>query len=202
MGRRKDSATFGGFWAFPGGVVEDIDHDPALTGIYAEDAAWRSAALRETAEEVGVFVTEPELSAPPLGARGRDLLEAVVAAGARFAGDRLVYLSNWVTPEGVPRRFDTRFFAVDVASEDVEPVSELEETLWIGPSRALDAHEAGTLPLMVPTIAQLEMVAPYHRAADFVASVDPSTPVTPVLPRMLITDDGFRVLLPGDEGYE
>lgn len=202
MGRRKDSATFGGFWAFPGGVVEEIDHDSELTGIRGDDCAWRSAALRETAEEVGVFVTEPELSSPPRGFRGRDLIEAVAASGARFAAERLVYLSNWVTPVGVPRRFDTRFFAVDVASEDVEPVSELEETLWIGPQEAVDVHERGELPLMIPTIAQLEMVAPFDSAAAFVKSVDPAAPVVPVLPQMVVTDDGFAVLLPGDEGYQ
>ncbi len=91
---------------------------------------------------------------------------------------------------------------MDVASEEVDPVSELEETIWMRPQAAIDAHERGDLPLMIPTIAQLEMVAPFDRAAAFVGSVDPSVPVMPVLPKMVVTEDGFDVLLPGDEGYE
>ena len=42
---------------------------------------------------------------------------AVTSAGFRLDASGLAYLSNWVTPPGPPRRFDTRFFVVAVPAD-------------------------------------------------------------------------------------
>ncbi len=201
MGRRRDSATFGGFWAFPGGVLEDVDYDSNLTGLTSTDAPWRSAALRETAEEVGVFVTDPELADPPVGLKGGELLRAVAGAGSRFAGERLVYMANWITPVQAPRRFDTRFFAAAIDGGHVDPVAELAEVAWIEPAEAL-AKKESSMPLMLPTIAQLRLLEPYSDTDGFLRSIDQALPVSPIEPRVIATEEGFSFLLPGDEGYD
>ena len=202
MGRRRDSATFGGFWAFPGGVLEDVDHDAGLTGMSSADSPWRSAALRETAEEVGVFVTEPDLADPPVGLKGAELIRAVADAGARFAGERLVYVANWITPEGAPRRFNTRFFATAVDGGHVDPDSELAEVTWIAPGQALARHDSASMAVMLPTMAQLRLLEPFGDADSFLRSVDQAVPVAPIEPRLIATEEGFVFLLPGDEGYD
>src|SRR5690554_7616023 len=76
MLHRVARGFFGGLWVFPGGKVEEIDHsDLAREAVAvpedADDRPWRSAALRETIEEVGVAITDPPL-AEPLRAEGAD----------------------------------------------------------------------------------------------------------------------------------
>jgi 8-oxo-dGTP pyrophosphatase MutT (NUDIX family) len=57
--RRHSGLGFGGgMWVFPGGRVDEVDHDPA-----GEEATARRAAAREAAEEAGLVV-DPEALVP------------------------------------------------------------------------------------------------------------------------------------------
>ena len=70
----------------------------------------------------------------------------------------LVYSGHWLTPECEPRRYDTRFFMVEVHPEvPVRPHRrEMTDHLWITPREALERNLTGEMPLVLPTLYTLE----------------------------------------------
>jgi 8-oxo-dGTP pyrophosphatase MutT (NUDIX family) len=114
MVKRHPGAFLGSSLTFPGGVVETQDGSPDwlahVTGaavLDPEERARRIAACRETFEESGVLLTAPKARPQP-GAG--DFLQQVSACGARLALGRLQPFAHWITPRGIPKRFDTRFY--------------------------------------------------------------------------------------------
>lgn len=75
--------------------------------------------------------------------------------------DQLHYVDRWITPQGLPRRYDTRFIAAAVPpGQEPENLStESVRSFWITPIAALDAYATGELGLMQPTWAQLRRLA-------------------------------------------
>jgi hypothetical protein len=72
---------------------------------------------------------------------------------------------------------------------------------WFAPQDALAAHGRGDILLVFPTIKHLEQLAPFESAEallDFARGRD----VVPVLPRVVVSGETARVLLPGEAGYE
>jgi 8-oxo-dGTP pyrophosphatase MutT (NUDIX family) len=204
MGRRPDRGTFGGAWVFPGGVVEEADRDADLTGLASVDGAWRAAAIRETAEETGIFLTDPPgVRVPDL--HGVAFYEELATVGARVAGERLHYLSNWITPLGVPRRFDTRFYLTTLV-EDVDldgGSDELSDVAWVDPGVALAAHEAGDRPLILVTEKHLQYLAGFATVSELTAELSARPAPGRIEPVLVTRGDGsWQALLPGDHGYE
>lgn len=189
MGRRPARQAFGGAWVFPGGSVDPEDRDSALTGISGSDAEWRAAALREVAEEVGIFITDRVVAATE-SLVGSAVYSHVLAAGASWLPDRLAYLSNWVTPHGLPKRFDTRFYLVTVEADTMPgPISsELEVVEWLRPQDALDRHERSEIELIMPTIAHLRMLLPFASTQDAEGHARSQKQVEPVEPRIVMRD--------------
>lgn len=198
MTGRPPSLTVGpGFYVFPGGAVEEQDRayaakrleELSAPGLDPAHAAFVAAAVRETFEEVGLLLAFDNEGRPlwrPDGAsrhgavlrsarneliRGTATLLAVMEAhGWRVAGPQLGYVARWVTPPAAPRRFDTRFFIVDVTGS-IEPIPhapEVSEGCWLSAAETLARHEAGTLPLMRPTKALLQRLAGLGLAATAV----------------------------------
>jgi len=148
MVERPVKATFGGLWAFPGGAIETVDSSEHVMGF---DDPWRAAGLRETAEEVGIFLTDPPDARPEPGG---DVFAALTRAGARFDPGRLRYVASWITPEGVPWRFDARFYTAAVG-DDVEgfllDTGELVDMAWIAPAETLRRADAADWHMALPT---------------------------------------------------
>lgn len=210
MVRRVSRSSFmGGTWVFPGGAVDPVDRSAAaaerLAGDFAEqDRPWRAAALRELAEEAGVWVTDPPLHGFPDDARDEAVYTALRDRAARFAAGRLGYFANWVTPEQVPVRFDTRFYAVWVdAGRDARPdLTEIDAVAWIRPADALSAGRDGTWDVPFPTMRTLEVVAGFTDPTTTRERIAAMGEVPRIEPRILLDDDGaMRVVLPGDPGY-
>ena len=197
LGRRPARQAFGGAWVFPGGTLDPEDHDIDLTGIDLDDGAWRAAALRELAEEVGIFLTEPEHSVDrPL--EGAAVYRSVRDADAAFLPERLAYLSNWITPEGIAKRFDTRFYlAVVEPSTPIGPISpELEVVEWVRPEAALARHERGEIELIMPTIAHLELLRGFERSADVEEHARSLPSIEAIQPRIVRRDGRIEVEIP------
>ena len=179
---RPDSMAFGGgLHVFPGGRVDPQDSDPRILGRSRDGGPDRVAALRELFEEAGILLANradgsPAGSDPGLAAE-LPLLRAAAVAGEldlatileRFeltlATDRLVPIARWQTPRAYPRRFDTRFFAVEMpvgAALDLDP-HEVAGHSWLTPAAALRAMAAGEIQLWPPTSTTLQRL---ERAPD------------------------------------
>jgi 8-oxo-dGTP pyrophosphatase MutT (NUDIX family) len=150
----------------------------------------------------------------PGGAIGRDEGEgeaAQRAAGAREleeeAGlhadpDALVPFSRWITPEQVRIRFDTYFF-LHRAQDDARPRiddREVVDSRWFTPRAALDAHRAGEILLVFPTIKHLEQLDGFA-SVDALLDYAGGKEVRPVQPRVIGSGETARILMPGDPGY-
>ena len=140
------------------------------------DEAHRAAAVRELAEEAAV--------------------EGVSAAD-------MVKFSRWITPPEVNIRFDTHFFLAP-APHGAEPAvdgSECVDLAWFSPRDALAAHERGEILLVFPTIKHLEQLSAFATAEELLRFAE-GREVVPVEPRVVVSGETARVLLPGEPGYE
>lgn len=187
--RRTDSAVFmPGVFVFPGGAVDDIDHEPALAaraggidetaasrmiGVRDGGLAFLLAAIRECFEEAGLLLAECGRGAEDVKdidlARWRRRLIAgeCTLAGLceefdlRLHADRLVYLSHWITPPGPPRRYDTRFFVAPAPAGQTASHDghETVDHVWITPEEALARNRRGEFSLGSPTVRTLRTLA-------------------------------------------
>lgn len=145
-------------------------------GAIEADESAAECAARELAEEAGI-----DLGADP----------------------GLLPWSRWITPEVVPVRFDTHFL-VGLAPPHSPPKAdgvEVSDAAWFVPRAALDAHAAGELELVFPTIKTLETLLDHASADDVMAAAAQRT-AEPILPRVVGTRASPRILLPTDEGYD
>jgi 8-oxo-dGTP pyrophosphatase MutT (NUDIX family) len=140
------------------------------------DLSHRAAAVREVAEEAGVSLTDPAA---------------------------LVKYSRWITPAEVKIRFDTHFFlaAVPDGAQARPDGSETVDARWFAPDAALEAYRAGEILLVFPTIKHLEQLAGFA-SADALLEHARHSDVRPVEPRVLMSGEAARVVLPGEPGYE
>lgn len=156
------------------------------------------AAARESFEEAGVLFAVDADGAPV----GGDLLDEPDVAEARAAlaarddrGDLAALLRArglrltlgayhpfawWVTPDGMHRRYDTRFFvaAVPPGQEDTA-TSDLVETTsarWLSPAACLDGHESGRFTVIFPTRKVLAELADHATVADLLAVIADRSP--------------------------
>ena len=148
-----------------------------------------------------VDATEGEGDASHRAAAIRELEEE---AGVRLAADApLVKFSRWITPAEVKIRSDTHFFLAELPDRQ-EPVidgSEIVDVGWFSPAAALHAHREGRILLVFPTIKHLEQLEAFPSARAVIDHAR-GRDVQPVQPRVIVTGEVARVLLPGEPGYE
>lgn len=170
-------------------------------GIAEDGLAFWVAAIRECFEEAGVLLAygpdgdlirteKPRWAAglarlrDELNAGERSFLEVCTATEMQLAVDRVAYFSHWITPEGPPRRYDTRFFVAEAPADQdgLHDDRELIDSRWIRPAEALAARERGEIQLIYPTHATLAALVDLPSAAaviDLVASGAHRERVTP-----------------------
>jgi 8-oxo-dGTP pyrophosphatase MutT (NUDIX family) len=140
------------------------------------EGALRAAAVREVAEEAGIDLPSP---------------------------GELVPFSRWITPPQVKIRFDTWFYLAPLP-EGAEPRVDGEEVVdarWYSPPGALQAATDGQLLLVFPTIKHLEQLSSFD-TADALLEYARSREIRPVVPRVVMSGEQARVLLPGEPGYD
>ena len=181
-------------------------------GLYA-------AAIRETFEESLVLLAKPRSGAQAdLGKKNRehllksreeirqgrlDFYEWLNSGHLALSTDDLVYFAHWTTPEGLPKRFSTHFFfkAVEEDHEIVPDNREIVGHEWMHPADAVERARNGAIHLMEPTLINLEMLAEFTSPKEAMEKLT-ERPVHPVLPKMLMNQDGTRrILYPRDAEY-
>ena len=200
--RHHAIAFAAGALVFPGGRVEETDHDLAIRdcpnpdGLDTDALAFRVAAIRETFEECGVLLARP-LGTDRLidGAslkRLEDQHRAALNAGSigfdavlgsealQPAPDLLVHFAHWITPANQPKRYDTHFFLAEAPVEHlaVHDGGEAVDSLWITPERALADTEAGRFKLVFATAKNLEKLGRAGTVKQAMANARAATVVT------------------------
>jgi 8-oxo-dGTP pyrophosphatase MutT (NUDIX family) len=196
-----------------------------MLGIDVGGLAFWVAALRECFEEAGVLlayragedpggalvdVSEPSVRRHLASLRVEvnagtvDFLDACRSEGLCLAVDRVHYFSHWITPEPAPKRYDTRFFvtALPPGQIPVHDDYETTDTVWVQPAEALERARKGEFDLIFPTIKNLEAIARFTTSTELLAAAAAVERVPTVLPRVVADERGFRILLPGDPGYD
>jgi 8-oxo-dGTP pyrophosphatase MutT (NUDIX family) len=212
-----------GALVFPGGKVdpedEESDWDDLVSGIppHGLDRSFAIAAVRETFEEAGILIARRRGSDALIhAAEAQRLVAAHRVAGqqARFidlirdadleiAMDLLVRFAHWITPVGLPKRFDTHFFlvAAPVDQAGAHDGSESVEGFWIRPVDALRDAKGGRRSLVPATRLNLDKLSRSATVADAVAAARVSTIVT-AMPHVTRNADGSRSLkIPHEAGY-
>ena len=140
------------------------------------DEALRAAALRELAEEAGITVA---------------------------SADQLIPFSRWITPAEVKTRFDTWFFLTPLpaGAEPAVDRAEIVDARWYEPAAALEAASRGEILLVFPTIKHLEQLSAFGSATGLLDYARRHE-VKPIQPRVLLSGETARVVLPGEPGYE
>ena len=188
----------------------ELEDAPALALAY-----W-VGAIRETFEEAGVLLATTADGGPvrlpaarvaeyrgAIQADNRAFWSMIKTEKLRLATDRLVYFAHWVTPEGLPLRFDTRFFAapMPVGQEAVGDDHEMISLRWLAPRQALDAHARGEISLRNPTVRNLMLLD--GDSATVALDRLRGRPVVTIRPKVVFDADGKRrVFNPGDPGYD
>lgn len=222
----RDGDIRSGACVFPGGVLDAADADMQAWVLGPDDAtvsAWFGlarggldylvAAVRETFEEVGLLLAcRPDGSAPDAAVyrdelsawrarlhRGEAGLPALCdALGLRLDLRSLAYYSHWLTPAGVPKRFDTRFFAAPAPAGQLAEADygEARELMWLTPAQALDpARELKLLPVTRRTLQDLSR---FEQADAAWAEARARRDIPLTMPRRALSRQGLRVVLPDE----
>jgi len=194
MVKRSAQASFmPGSYVFPGGAVDAADADTAIdepraalierigrvTGVGERAPAHAVAALRECREECALDLGSTRALQP---------------------------WSRWVTPLGLPKRFDTLFFVACAPDGQTPRPDEAETTTleWVAPRRALEGHAAGTFQMEFATVATVRSLLPFASVQDILQHAAMQRAIRVVHPRLTL--DAQRritgVLLAGQAGYD
>ncbi|NGP06880.1 NUDIX domain-containing protein [Rhodococcus sp. 14C212] len=224
--RVRGMAFAGGMTVFPGGGVDPSD-SAATVAWAGPPVPWWSerfgtsetlaqalvlAAVRETFEECGVLLAgaTPDTvvaDTTPFGEARRQLEareltfgEFLEREGLVLRADLLRPWSNWITPVGEGRRYDTRFFVAAAPEGQIADgeTSEADEVRWQTPQEAIAHWQEGGSVLLPPTWSQLTALSRFGSVAEILAA---KPQITPILPTLVTGDGELRVEFPEQDGY-
>jgi 8-oxo-dGTP pyrophosphatase MutT (NUDIX family) len=215
-----------GALVFPGGSVdkgdnEIIAHPKLYSGDGLDEAAlsFRIAAIRETFEESGILLARPQESMALVDAKRAGEIEAAHRAslcegnttflkvlidnGLRLALDELVPYAHWITPEGMPKRFDTWFFLAAAPPEQLgaHDGKESTDSIWVSPREAVAGGESGRFKLPFPTTRNLIKLGKQQSVKAALDDACGQTIVT-VMPVMTRLNGGRQLRIPPEAGYD
>jgi 8-oxo-dGTP pyrophosphatase MutT (NUDIX family) len=212
-----------GALVFPGGKAQRSDFDSELaeyadgvSGWSEEMRALGAAAIREAFEESGIlmardgatgaFVDEARLAT--LAAYRHKLEKAEIslfdmlrAENLKIACDELAHFAHWITPENMPKRFDTHFFLASspVGHAGSHDGRESVDSVWIRPEDAIASREK--LNVIFPTKLNLMKLARSKTVAEALKAARAAPPLT-VTPWVEPGPNGNILRIRDDAGYE
>ena len=194
----------------------------AILNYDQESLTYWIASLRETFEETGAlianrennsFFTPTKDEAINLGRLRSDLNNGKISfisilkqLKLKIALERLIYISHWITPDVETKRYTTRFFLTSLNEEVTMTHDDLEGTdsKWIGINEALEAHKAGRISLIMPTIKNLESISSYKNTQEMISAKNAikAKDIPAIEPKFFKENGQWKGLLPGEYGYE
>ena len=213
-----------GALVFPGGKVDTKDIDPDIRDFiipdkdYAdEELSFRIAAIRESYEESGVLFAnykedENLINNEKLEElhRWRDkfnnnetsMQEFAKKENLKFSTESLIPFAHWITPDLMPKRFDTRFYlaAVPDGHQGIHDGNESVDSLWISPKQAIKDCLSEKRTIIFPTRMNLEKLRNSKTVEEALSNARKHRIVT-VLPKLEKTEEGVFLTLPKDAGY-
>ena len=193
-----------------------------ILGINSGGLSYWAACIRECFEEVGILLATKK-SGEKLNLKEKDkskfdtyrqqlidneinLLDICKKENLMLSTPNIAPLSHWITPEFETRRFDTRFFIAYLPDNQIVQHDGLELThsLWINPNLALKKALDGEMQMILPTTENLKSCMNYKSATIMLENQKKLTKndIKPILPKFLKEDGNWKVLFPGDDGYE
>lgn len=216
-----------GALVFPGGSVDADDHlianNAALydgsSGFDAVALAFRIGAVRETFEECGILLARTkgsnalvtaaradEVAAAhrtALNAGERKFSEILTAEGIVVALDLLVPFAHWITPVGMPKRFDTHFYLAVAPADQIgaHDGTESVDSIWVRPNAAVEGARTGKFKLVFATERNLIKLGKRNSTA---ASLDAARRerVVTVCPEVVRGETSRQLRIPADAGYD
>ena len=202
-----------GATVFPGGLLDATDRghygrcvgldDQAASvrlGLPAHGLHYWIAAVRECFEEAGLLFAVDGSGAMAdlqgcdaaqlwemrrsLHANQTGMAEVCEQLGVRLAVGELAYYSHWITPLGLPKIFDTRFFIARAPQGQLALADRTEtvELMWLTPAEALAS--ARSLKLMNVTELTLRQLAGHASVDAAIAAARAQGAVPVTRPRM------------------
>ena len=135
---------------------------------------------------------------------GATMLDMVQAEKLELAFDLLVPFAHWITPEFMPKKFDTHFFLVAAppAQLAVHDGHESVDSLWTTVPSALELEKSGQRTIIFPTLQNMRKLGRSTSVANALETARRDTIVT-VLPRFEKDPDGTTMMvLPEEAGYD
>jgi len=123
-----------------------------------------------------------------------------VSEGWMLAFSRLARWAHWITPEGMPKRYETRFFLAFMhPGQECNPdARETTHGTWVSPEKGLVKNLQGEIPLSPPTLVTLNELLQYSNMRDLQKEVQARTWGEALLPRMFKLPKGTLILEPWD----
>jgi len=211
-----------GALVFPGGKVDPADYDTALRGhcpgaddLTDNELALRIASIRESFEECGILLAREKgqsdfVSASRLaeleGWRDKfnngdaSMLDFAESEGLEFAVDSLGYFARWITPDMMPKRFDTYFYVVRAPEDHIglHDGSESVDSVWLTAQQAMDDADAGKRTVIFPTRMNLQKLAERKTVDE---TLEKCGDVVTVQPFIEVDGDKRYLRIQNDAGY-
>lgn len=230
--RSTNSGFMPGNYVFPGGTVDAHDRAPGLWkkhvdmdldeisrrlggGLTGEEALDHGvAAIRETFEEAGVFLSGGNSQTVKELERVREqrmtgslpsgwLQEWAAATGGTLSFSSLARWAHWITPKLRSRRYDTRFFLAFTPLDQKCTPDNRETThgIWISPEQGLARNLRREIPLSPPALVTLHELLQYRDPEDLKREAETRSWGEVRMPRLIRLTDGALLILPWDPMY-
>lgn len=212
-----------GALVFPGGKVDKGDSEirSFCDGANTADDTQLSlmvGAVREAFEECGILLARTtgetnlvsgdrlnslEHYRDPLNKNEVTIAEFLEKENLTLACDLLQPFAHWITPDMMPKRFDTYFYLALAPGDHVAIHDGYEsvDSIWISPANALKGAEEGTYTIIFPTRLNIEMLGESDSVDNALAAARDRT-IVPVTPWTEKRDDGVYLCIPEDAGYQ
>jgi glyoxylase-like metal-dependent hydrolase (beta-lactamase superfamily II)/8-oxo-dGTP pyrophosphatase MutT (NUDIX family) len=168
------------------------------------------AALRETLEEAGLLLAVdgdgraveaapylPVLNewrqrsrALPRGQGGAAFASLCTAQGWRLTAQTLRPIAHWITPLGMPKRFDTRFLLAAAPADQAVAIDgvEIVDHRWLRPRELLQSD--AQVPVRGPARAVVQALSQHASVGALLAWAAALGPIAPIQPRLARDREG------------